>query len=250
MDGLGLSIEAGDCGPPTCVSVAASAASRRQRTAIGHLLDARLGIKEHPLLNIALREGGFVESLRPIRATPLTEPRTPHEHPQTGRLGSPHRPQSVGGAVTITNVLVLFGGSKDGAFNQEISDLVGQVRVARRTWQTGAMAGRTFPAKISRSCAPKRSANSRIARRLFSPRTANPSSPGWLAVSTAKPAASSWPAGASYAPGSPKDRFGCPRPRHGTPPPSPKRDLAESLLTRSPTCDRRYPAESPDECAH
>jgi type IV secretion system protein VirD4 len=44
----------------------------------------------------------------------------------------------------LTNVLVLFGGSKDGAFNQEISDLVGQVRVARRTWQTGAMAGRTF----------------------------------------------------------------------------------------------------------
>lgn len=38
----------------------------------------------------------------------------------------------------------MFGGSKDGAFNQEISDLAGQVRVARRTWQTGAMAGRTF----------------------------------------------------------------------------------------------------------
>jgi type IV secretion system protein VirD4 len=44
----------------------------------------------------------------------------------------------------LTNVLVMFGGSKDGAFNQEISDLVGQVRVARRTWQTGTMAGRTF----------------------------------------------------------------------------------------------------------
>jgi type IV secretion system protein VirD4 len=44
----------------------------------------------------------------------------------------------------LTNVLVMFGGSKDVAFNQEISDLVGQVRVARRTWQTGAMAGRTF----------------------------------------------------------------------------------------------------------
>jgi type IV secretion system protein VirD4 len=39
---------------------------------------------------------------------------------------------------------VMFGGSKDGAFNQEISDLVGQVRVTRRTWQTGAMAGRTL----------------------------------------------------------------------------------------------------------
>jgi type IV secretion system protein VirD4 len=26
---------------------------------------------------------------------------------------------------TLTNVFVMFGGSKDGAFNQEISDLVG-----------------------------------------------------------------------------------------------------------------------------
>jgi len=40
--------------------------------------------------------------------------------------------------------LVMFGGSKDGAFNQEISDLVGQIRVSRTSWQTGAMAGRTF----------------------------------------------------------------------------------------------------------
>ena len=46
----------------------------------------------------------------------------------------------------LTNVLVMFGGSKDGAFNQEISDLVGPVRVAPRSWQTGAMAGRTFSA--------------------------------------------------------------------------------------------------------
>jgi type IV secretion system protein VirD4 len=45
---------------------------------------------------------------------------------------------------SLTNVLVMFGGSKDGAFNQEISDLVGQTRVSRRTWQTGTMAGRTF----------------------------------------------------------------------------------------------------------
>jgi type IV secretion system protein VirD4 len=44
----------------------------------------------------------------------------------------------------LTNVLELFGGSKDGAFNQEISDLVGQTRVSRSSWQTGAMAGRTF----------------------------------------------------------------------------------------------------------
>ena len=37
----------------------------------------------------------------------------------------------------LTNVLVMFGGSKDVAFNQEVSDLVGTVRVARTTWQTG-----------------------------------------------------------------------------------------------------------------
>jgi type IV secretion system protein VirD4 len=38
----------------------------------------------------------------------------------------------------------MFGGSKDGAFNQEISDLVGQTRVSRTNWQTGTMSGRTF----------------------------------------------------------------------------------------------------------
>ena len=49
----------------------------------------------------------------------------------------------------LTNVLVMFGGSKDGAFNQEISDLVGQTRVSRTNWQTGAMAGRTFSGKAT-----------------------------------------------------------------------------------------------------
>ena len=43
----------------------------------------------------------------------------------------------------------MFGGSKDGAFNQEISDLVGQTRVSRSNWQTGAMAGRTFSEDIA-----------------------------------------------------------------------------------------------------
>ncbi len=37
----------------------------------------------------------------------------------------------------LTNTLVMFGGSKDVAFNQEISDLLGPVRVARTTWQSG-----------------------------------------------------------------------------------------------------------------
>jgi type IV secretion system protein VirD4 len=49
----------------------------------------------------------------------------------------------------LANVLVMFGGSKDGAFNQEISDLVGQTRFSRTNWQTGAMAGRTFSGKAT-----------------------------------------------------------------------------------------------------
>ena len=43
----------------------------------------------------------------------------------------------------LTNTLVMFGGSKDVAFNQELSDMVGTVRVARTSWQTGRMGGRT-----------------------------------------------------------------------------------------------------------
>lgn len=39
--------------------------------------------------------------------------------------------------VGLTNTLVWFGGSKDVAFNQEISDLVGRVRVPRSSWSTG-----------------------------------------------------------------------------------------------------------------
>ena len=46
----------------------------------------------------------------------------------------------------LTNVLCMFGGSKDVAFNQEISDLLGPVRVTRHNWQTGTMSGRTFTA--------------------------------------------------------------------------------------------------------
>jgi type IV secretion system protein VirD4 len=45
--------------------------------------------------------------------------------------------------IGLTNVLVMFGGSKDVHFNREISDLVGTVRIARTTWQTGGRGGRT-----------------------------------------------------------------------------------------------------------
>ena len=42
----------------------------------------------------------------------------------------------------LTNNLIVFGGSKDVAFNKEVSDLLGQVRVARTSWQSGRMGGR------------------------------------------------------------------------------------------------------------
>lgn len=48
--------------------------------------------------------------------------------------------------VGLTNNLVVFGGSKDVAFNQEISDLLGQVRVSRVGWQSGQMGGRQVTA--------------------------------------------------------------------------------------------------------
>lgn len=41
----------------------------------------------------------------------------------------------------LTNVAVIFGGSKDVTFNRELSDLVGQTRVSRMTWQTGRLTG-------------------------------------------------------------------------------------------------------------
>ena len=43
----------------------------------------------------------------------------------------------------LTNVLALFGGSKDVGFNKEVSDLVGTTRVARTTWQLGQRGGRS-----------------------------------------------------------------------------------------------------------
>ena len=48
--------------------------------------------------------------------------------------------------LSLTNALVLFGGSKDVAFNREISDLLGQVRVTRSNYQTGRMGGRQYTA--------------------------------------------------------------------------------------------------------
>ena len=43
----------------------------------------------------------------------------------------------------LTNVLVVFGGSKDASFNKEVSELAGTVRIARTSWQAGGRGGRT-----------------------------------------------------------------------------------------------------------
>ena len=46
--------------------------------------------------------------------------------------------------LTLTNVLAVFGGSKDAPFNRELADLIGTTRIPRATWQTGSMAGRSM----------------------------------------------------------------------------------------------------------
>lgn len=48
--------------------------------------------------------------------------------------------------VGLTNNLIVFGGSKDIAFNREISDLLGQVRISCTSWQSGRMGGRQVSA--------------------------------------------------------------------------------------------------------
>jgi type IV secretion system protein VirD4 len=60
--------------------------------------------------------------------------------PQLTSILGEHEARALRG---LTNVLIMFGGSKDVAFNQEISDLLGTVRVARHSYQTGTMGGRT-----------------------------------------------------------------------------------------------------------
>ncbi len=59
--------------------------------------------------------------------------------PQLSAILGDHQARTLLG---LTNNLILFGGSKDVAFNQEISDLLGPVRIARTTWATGQMGGR------------------------------------------------------------------------------------------------------------
>jgi TraM recognition site of TraD and TraG len=92
----------------------------------------------------------------------------------------------------LTNVLVMFGGSKDGAFNQEISDLVGQTRVSRRTWQTGAMAARTFSGEDIAIIRPEEMRRLPERHALVIAETANRSLSGCPAASTAGRALGCW----------------------------------------------------------
>ena len=64
----------------------------------------------------------------------------------------------------LTNVLVVFGGGKDGAFNKEISDLVGTTRVTGATWQLGRGGAAPPLATTSSPSVPRRSGNSPNAR--------------------------------------------------------------------------------------
>ncbi|GAA2165768.1 hypothetical protein GCM10009826_41130 [Humibacillus xanthopallidus] len=63
--------------------------------------------------------------------------------------------QEAGTLLGLTNTLTLSGSSKDIAFNQEISDLLGPVRVARTSGQTGNRSGR-LGVECSASAAPER----------------------------------------------------------------------------------------------
>ena len=65
----------------------------------------------------------------------------------------------------LTNVLVVFGGSKDPQFNREVADLIGTVRVTRTSWQTGTMAGRTVSGDDIDILRPEESAASPNAKR-------------------------------------------------------------------------------------
>lgn len=98
--------------------------------------------------------------------------------------------------VGLTNVLVWFGGSKDVSFNQEVSDLVGRVRVPRSSWQMGGGRGRTIhrgdPDSASRGApAAARQAGTRHRReRQTDHRPAAPVHRGTRRPTTPLPAAS------------------------------------------------------------
>ena len=95
----------------------------------------------------------------------------------------------------LTNTLVMFGGSKDVAFNQEISDLLGPVRIGRVTHPPAGQRRRPHrhrrrhPDHAARGSPPA----ARAPSPGRSPRTASRSSPSCTAASKARPANACWP---------------------------------------------------------
>lgn len=64
---------------------------------------------------------------------------------QTWRqLASIYGEQEARALLGLTNVLCVFGGSKDHAFNEELSHLTGEVRISRPGWQSGPMSPRSI----------------------------------------------------------------------------------------------------------
>lgn len=64
---------------------------------------------------------------------------------QTWRqLASIYGEQEARALFGLTNVICVFGGSKDHAFNEELSHLTGEVRISRPGWQSGPMAPRSI----------------------------------------------------------------------------------------------------------
>ena len=129
--------------------------------------------------------------------------------------------------------------SKDGAFNHEISDLVGQVRVARRTWQTGAMAGRTFSGEDIPILRPEEIRQLPERQALVLAENGKPVIVRLARCIDGKAGRRHLARQHQLRARLPKNRSACPRLTQGLPPPSPKLDIAESLLSRNPSCDRR-----------
>jgi type IV secretion system protein VirD4 len=150
----------------------------------------------------------------------------------------------------LTNVLVMFGGSKDGAFNQETSDLVGQVRVTRRTWQTGAMAGRTLSGEDLAILRPEEIRQLKERHALVLAENGKPIIARLARCIDGKAGRRIVADQSSFAHGSPKDVSVCLHLRTGLTPPSPRRDIEGLLLIRSLAGDRRRRAGSPLDRAH
>jgi type IV secretion system protein VirD4 len=150
----------------------------------------------------------------------------------------------------LTNVLALFGSSKDGAFNQEISDLVGQVRVTRRTWQTGAMAGRTFSGDDIAILRPEEIRRLKERRALVLAENCKPIIARMARCIDGK--AGRWLVAEQRQLRTrlTEKRPGLPTAEDRATAPSPRREIGGLRLIRSLTCDRRCRAWAQLERAH